>query len=200
MDRILSILAISALTTTAVAQNYILRLEGGPSQVDTSAGAVSFTIDVIGDAEAGLGTHMLWGNFSLETSGAKVEGITWMHAGWSEFNHHSEYGGDGNMSNIEFGQWEWADFVPRAGSELGQQIGSFQITLAQSGIGAGEFRMSLVPSISFGLSTIDVDSGASYYSTPEDLILEGFSIQLVPTPGTAGLLLGSWLLGAGRRR
>ncbi|MDF1809167.1 MAG: hypothetical protein P1U42_05670 [Phycisphaerales bacterium] len=201
MNRTVCIFAFAGLVTQASAQNYILRIEGGPQQVNTSSGSVSITLDVIGDAEEGLGTHMLWGSFALESIGsAVIEDISWTHADWSEFNIDGGYDGLGAYNRIEFGQWEGSGFIPRSGSELGQLIGQFQITLAQSDIASGMLDFRLLQSSSYALSTIDIDTGASYYSTPEDLVLEGFSTVVVPAPSSAMIVLSASLLSIRRRR
>jgi len=201
MIRAMSILTIAGLASTSFGQNYILRLEGGPQEIDTTTGSVTFTIDVIGDAEAGLGTHMLWGSLALESSGSSlIQNISWVHADWSEYNIDGGYAGNGVYNHIEFGQWETTNWTPRVGSELGERIGSFQISLAQGDDVSGMLDFNLLATSSFGLSTIDIDTGASYYSSPESLVFEGFSIQLVPAPGSALVLMGSILLCTKRRR
>jgi len=201
MNRTVCILAFAGLATHASAQNYILRIEGGPQEVDTSSGSVSITLDVIGDAEEGLGTHMLWGSFALESIGsAIIEDISWTHADWSEFNIDGGYSGNGEYNRIEFGQWEGSGFIPRSGSELGQLIGQFQITLAQNDTASGMLDFRLLQSSSYALSTIDIDSGASYYSTPEVLVLEGFSTAVVPTPSSMMVLISAGILSTRRRR
>jgi hypothetical protein len=200
MNRISGIVAIAGLVASASAQNYILGLEGGPDEIDTSNGSVTFTIDVVGDAEAGLGTHMLWGSFGLAISGAEVEDIVWTAASWSVFNLESGYGGDGEFSFVEFGQWENQGVEPDVDSSLGSLIGRFEITLAQNVSASGMLNMSLLPTTTFGLSTIDIDTFESYYSTPETLRLEGYSTNIVPTPASGLVLMGSGLWLMRRRR
>ena len=182
-------------------RNYILRMEGGPEQVDTSSGAVTFTFDVIGDAEEGLGTHMLWGSFGLEILGsAEIADVQWSPAEWTEFNFATEYDGHGTIEYIEFGQWDLLGSFPRDGSELGSSIGQFQITLAQNELQSGELEFRFLQTRSFALSTIHVDTHESYYSTPEVLILDGFSLNVVPAPASTLLLVGSGCVLIRRKR
>ncbi len=179
---------LCGVSLSASAQNYILRIEGGPSEVDVTHGPVTITLDVIGDAEEGLGTHMLWGSFALDVDAvSSVSNIAWTHADWSEINIDHGYGGNGLHNGVEFGQAEGHGWVPRSGSELGQRIGSFQITLAQD-TALGMLDINLLSVARFAFSTIDVDSGQSYYSTPETLVLEGFMTSVVPAPASMSVL------------
>ncbi len=199
--RSLGILAAFGLATTAHTQDYILSLEGGPAQIDTADVSVTFTIDVIGDVFESTGAEfMLWGAFALETSGsAVVEGIAWTHADWSEFNLDGGYTNDGNYAQVEFGQWQGLDWTLPAESAIGNRIGSFQITLSQSDL-SGDFHARLIHGNHFSLSTINVDTGVSYYSTPDSLVLQGFSTNIVPSPSTLAILIGSGIMGMRPRR
>ena len=196
----LGLVAVVGCATPAIAQEYILRIEGGPAQVDVSGGAVTITLDVIGDIFDPIDSdYMLWGSFALETSGsAMVESITWHHADWSEHNEDGGYSGDGNYAQVMFGQFSGDDWIPREGSEIGGRIGSFQITLA-GGTQLGDFSANLIHGERYSLSTINVDTGASYYSTPDTLELQGFTTDIVPAPGAMGVFLGAGLL-CGRRK
>lgn len=194
-------MAIAGSVSPTIAQEYLLRLEGGPAQIDTTSGSVIITLDVIGDIFNPTGPEfMMWGSFSLETSGsAVVEGITWTHADWSEFNLDGGYTNDGNYAEVEFGQWEELDWTPPAESAIGLRIGSFQITLAQ-GVSVGAFHADLIHGERYSLSTLNVDTGASYYSTPDTLVLEGYSTDIVPAPGSLVIMFGAGLVGARRKR
>lgn len=201
--RALGVLAGLGFGMQAMAEHtYILRIEGGPTQVDTSTGAVTLTLDVIGDMVLGTEAEfMMWGAFGLETTGsAVVENITWNHADWSEFNHDGGYTNDGNYAQIEYGQWRGLDWTPRDGSGIGNRIGSFQITLAQNADLSGDFSVSLVHGVRYSLSTLNIETGESYYSTPESLALEGYTTNIVPAPGSIAMVMGAGLVCTRRRR
>ena len=193
---------LSSFSASVFAQNYILRIEGGPESIDLSSGSATISIDVIGDAEEGLGTHMLWGTFGVIASGdASIESMTWESAPWSEFTHNGGYAGAGVYNTIEFGQFARMSDQLRDGSELGQRIGTFEITLTQGSNLHGSFSFELVADpFHIALSTIDASTNASYYSTPETLVLEGFTTNIVPSPGSSFLLIGAGCLGIRRRR
>ena len=196
------LIAIAGLVSGACGQEYLLRLDGGPSEMDLSQGSMTITLDVIGDIFNHQGDeYMLWGGFGLETSGdAIVEDIQWVAEDWSEFNLDHGYLGNGTHGQIEFGQFQGDDWTPREGSEVGNRIGRFQITLAQQSISDGQFSVNLVRGERFSLSTINVDTGASYYSTPDSLELQGFTSNIVPSPGSSVLILGLGVSFTRRRR
>ncbi len=187
---------------SAIGQEYLLRLESSVAAVDLSSGQRTITIDVIGDMlHPSDHEYMLWGSFALESSGAGVADIHWEHAAWSEYNHNSGYTNDGNFGMVEFGQWDYAEgWTPNAGSEIGSRIGSFTITLEQGVVDGDQFSVRLVHAGRYALSTIDIDSGQSYYSTPESLLLGNATIQIVPAPGSAMCLMGLGAWGLVRRR
>lgn len=193
---------LSSFSAPVLAQSYILRIEGGPDSIDLSSGSASFSIDVIGDAEEGLGSHMLWGSFGvIATGNATIESMTWQSAPWSEFTHNGGYAGEGLYNSIEFGQFARLSSQLRDGSELGQRIGTFEITLNQGASLDGSFSFELfVDPFQIGLSTIEASTNASYYSTPETLVLEGFTTNIVPAPGSSVLIVGAGSLGFRRRR
>jgi hypothetical protein len=196
------LIALAGLTGNASGQEYLLSLEGGPGQVDLQSSSMTITLDVIGDIFNSQGDeYMLWGWFGLETSGdAIVEDIQWIPAAWSEFNSDEGYLGQGVHGEIEFGQWHEDGWAPREGSAVGNRIGSFQITLAQQSIGAGQFSAGLIHGERYSLSTINVDTGASYYSTPDSLELQGFTSNIVPSPGSSIFVIGVGMAFGRRRR
>ena len=202
MVHVLGVVAIVGFGATASAQEYSLSLQGSTNIVDTSDGSVTISLDVIGDIfEPDGAEYMLWGWFGLETRGdAIVEHIQWIPADWSEFNIDGGYLGQGVHGQIEFGQWESVGWTPHEGSAVGSRIGSFEITLAQQSLSNGQFSAGLVHGERYSLSTINVDTGASYYSTRDSLVLEGYSVGIVPTPSTALILIGAGGLGIRRKR
>jgi hypothetical protein len=192
--------AVGLSAMSAAGQNYILRIEGGPTQIDLSSGAATFSVDVVGDAEPDLGTHMLWGSFGLEISeGSLVQSVEWTSSPWSEFTETSGYQGNGSFGFVEFGQFARTGDTVLDGSQLGQRIGSFEITISSTDLRSGELELDLLMTDSIALSTIDSDTDISYYSTPETLSLEGFSVNITPAPSSFAIL---GLLGCGctRRR
>ena len=195
------LIALAGLAGGASGQEYLLSLEGGPSQIDLQSSSMTITLDVIGDIFDAQGDeYMLWGWFGLETSGdAIVEDIQWVPADWSEVNMDAGYLGYGVHGQIEFGQWHEEGWTPQAGSAVGNRIGSFQITLAQQSVGAGQFSAGLIHGERYSLSTINVDTGASYYSTPDSLELQGFTSDLVPAPGSSFFVIAMGMA-LGRRR
>ncbi|MGV6815376.1 MAG: hypothetical protein ACWA5W_10285 [Phycisphaerales bacterium] len=198
----LGLIATAGIVSGACGQEYLLRLDGGPGEMDLSQGSMTITLDVIGDIFEHHGDeYMLWGGFGLETSGdAIVEDIQWVAEDWSEYNQDHGYLGNGIHGQIEFGQFQGDDWTPREGSEVGNRIGRFQITLAQQSISDGQFSVNLVRGERFSLSTINVDTGASYYSTPDSLELQGFTSNIVPSPGSSIMLLGMTGFSLARRR
>ena len=193
---------IAASGSSALGQEYQLRLEPSASSVDMSTGTSTITVDVIGDMfDPSEHEYMLWGSFALQTSGAAVSDIVWEHASWSEYNHSAGYTNDGNFGMVEFGQWEYTDgWMPNNGSAIGSRIGSFTLTVEQGVVAGEDLSINLVHAGRYALSTIDIDSGQSYYSTPESLLLGDATIQIVPAPSSAICLLGLGVWGSSRRR
>lgn len=200
--RILSLISIATIAGSVSAQEYLLRIEGGPESIDLSAGAVTFTLDVIGDIFESQGReYMLGGSFSLEVFGtAAVESISWIPAAWSEFNIDRGYDGNGLYREVEFGQWEWDGWTPRAGSALGSRIGSFQITLAQQDYVIGDFHAALRHGTEHTLSSFNSQTGNSYYSTPDTLTFENFSTHVTPAPSALAMVMFAGLIGSRRKR
>ncbi len=194
MKNAITLIAIAGMASVASAQNFSLDISG-PSEVDE--GAV-FTMTVTGDSD--FGTHMLGGGFSLTTGSALISDMSWTPASWSGFNEDGGYAGGGNYGGVVFGQLllPIPGFdTPAAGSELGGEIGSFQVTL---GAGSGIIDFQLVGAVPFTLESVDVDNGlASMQDTNGQLSLGSARVNVTPAP-SAMALLGLGGLVAGRRR
>ncbi len=194
----IAIAAIAGFAAAASAgSSFSLSIAGAPMTVDTSMGAATFTVDVIGDST--FGTHMLGGAFSLTSGSSNVLAMAWTPAAWSAFNTDNGYAGGGDYNTVIFGQLVIPGVPPfdqpAPGSELGSAIGSFQITVE----GAGVLDLSLNAASPFSLEVIDLVSGTTANSSSGSLNLNGASINLVPAP-SAMALLGLGGIVAGRRR
>lgn len=194
----IAIAAIAGFAAAASAGNsFSLSIVGAPMTVDTSMGAATFTVDVVGDSS--FGTHMLGGAFSLTSGSSNVLAMAWTPAAWSAFNTDNGYAGGGDYNTVIFGQLVIPGVPPfdqpAPGSELGSAIGSFQITVE----GAGVLDLSLNAGSPFSLEVLDINSGATANSGSGSLSLNGASINLVPAP-SAMALLGLGGIVAGRRR
>lgn len=194
----IAIAAIAGFAAAASAgSSFSLSIAGAPMTVDTSMGAATFTVDVIGDSS--FGTHMLGGAFSLTSGSSNVLAMAWTPAAWSAFNTDNGYAGGGDYNTVIFGQLVIPGVPPfdqpAPGSELGSAIGSFQITVE----GAGVLDLSLNAASPFSLEVIDLVSGTTANSSSGSLNLNGASINLVPAP-SAMALLGLGGIVAGRRR
>ena len=199
----LNLIILASIAGTVSAQEYVLRIEGGPNQVDLSGGSVSMTLDVIGDIFVSQGReYMTGGAFSLETFGAaEVESIVWIPADWSESNIDGGFSNSGIYGEVHFGQhYTMNDWVPRPGSAMGSRIGSFQITLAQQDAAVGDFYAELIHGSRYTLGSINALTGESYYSTPDTLTFENFSTQVTPAPSGLGLAFIVGVFGCRRNR
>ena len=194
----IALVAVAGFAAAASAQNFSLSIAGAPMTVDTSAGSVTVTVDIIGDSD--FGTHMLGGAFTLSSGSGLVEGMSWAAASWSAFNTDGGYSGGGDYGQVIFGQLVIPGVppfdVPAAGSELGSAIGSFQIVIGQ---GTGIIDLSLAAASPFSLEVLDLVGGTTAQSSNGTLTLNGASINVVPAP-SAMALLGLGGLVAGRRR
>lgn len=190
-----AIAAVAGFAAAATAGNsFSLSIVGAPMTVDTSMGAATFTVDVVGDSS--FGTHLLGGAFSMVSGSSNVTAMSWSANAWSVFNTDGGYGGNGDYNQVVFGQLVIPGiFPPAPGSELGGVIGSMQITVE----GAGVLNLDLAGGNPFSLETVDANSGATASSATGSLSLNGASINLVPAP-SAMALLGLGGLVAGRRR
>ncbi|MBL4697456.1 MAG: hypothetical protein JKX70_01340 [Phycisphaerales bacterium] len=197
MNKSITMIALAGIAFSASAQDFSLSI-AGPTSI--SEGAV-FTVDVFGDAN--VGTHMLGGGFSLVATGGGIliQDISWVPSQWSAFNTDNGYGGNGNHNGVIFGQLVIFGIpgfdVPAAGSDLGNRIGSFQITLEPQGF--GQLDMTLVAADPFALQTISIANGETFSSADGNLTLNGISVIVYPTPSSLALL-GLGGLAAGRRR
>lgn len=190
------LLGVSGLATAASAQNFSLSIVLSSLTADTSGGSAVVTATVYGDAD--VGTHMLGGSFSLVSNSQMVQGMTWTPASWSAFNTDNGYAGNGNYNGVIFGQLVIPGiFPPAPGSELGSEIGSFEITL--TGLGQADFH--LVAGSPFTLETVDEVTGSTVIDTSGTLSLGSASIGILPAPGGLSLFaLGGFCLSRRRRR
>ncbi len=198
MKTSIALVAVAGFAAAASAQNFSLSIAGAPATVDTTMGAVTITVDIIGDSD--FGTHMLGGAFTMTSGSALVDGMSWAAASWSAFNTDGGYAGGGDYGQVIFGQLVIPGVppfdVPAAGSELGSAIGSFQIVIGQ---GTGTIDLTLAAGSPFSLEVLDNVGGTTAQSSAGTLTLNGASINVIPAP-SAMALLGLGGLVAGRRR
>ncbi|MEX0876859.1 MAG: hypothetical protein WD114_05320, partial [Phycisphaerales bacterium] len=81
MKSTIALAAIAGLATAASAQDFFLSIADAPATVDTTAGDVTFTIDVYGSAS--VGTHVLGGSYFLSSNSAFVTNMQWSNPSWS---------------------------------------------------------------------------------------------------------------------
>lgn len=194
MKNVCIAIAVAGSATLAGAQDFSLSLT--PSTSFTAVGG-SFSLTVYGDAS--VGTHLLGGGFSLESNGECVVGMTWTPADWSQFNTDGGYAGDGDYSEVVFGQLVIGGiFPPAPGSELGNAIGSFTVFIDPA-MGDFAISFSLVASEPFALETVDAVTGETFRSSAGTLSLGSATVSVVPAPGALPLL-GLGVLAAARRR
>lgn len=196
MIRSTIMLGVLGLASPVFAQNFSLSLVPSDQVVNTSAGAVTMNVAVHGDAD--VGTHMLGGAFSMVSNSPNVVGMNWTPAPWSIFNTDGGFAGDGNYNEVIYGQlWPLGGIIPPApGSELGMEIGTFEITL--SGLGVLEF--DLLAGSMYTLETVNEFHGTQYLDTDGTLSLGSALITLVPTPATIGPFGLALMIGSQRRR
>lgn len=188
-------LGICGLATSALAQNFSLSIVLSSQTADTSGGSAVITATVYGEAD--VGTHMLGGSFSLVSNSQMVQGMTWTPASWSAFNTDNGYAGNGNYNEIIFGQLVIPGiFPPALGSELGGEIGTFEITLT----GLGQANFQLVAGSPFTLETVDGITGSTAIDTNGTLSLGSASIGILPAPGGLSIFaLGGFCFSRRRR-
>lgn len=201
MKSFVCMLAVAGLAGSVSAQDYSLSIASGPTSVDTTGSSITITIDIVGDAS--VGTHMLGGSFSLETSSSgSVIDMTWIPAAWSSFNDDGGYAGNGDYNPVIFGQIVIPGIppfdVPAAGSELGNVIGSFQIVIAADTWFTMD--MYLVAQDPFSLEVYDILTGEAFHNSDGNLTLNGASISVVPSPSSLALIGLGGLVGTRRRR
>ena len=194
-NRTVVVLGLCGLASSALAQNFSLTLVPSAQTIDTSAGAVTMTMTVFGDAD--VGTHMWEGAFAIESDSSNVIDMSWTPALWSAFNVDGGFAGNGNYNEIIFGHLTLGGiFPPFPGSELGMEIGSFEVTL--SGTGLVEFE--LLPGSMFTLEIVDQITGNLFYDTNGTLSLESTQLQLVPSSSVGSVLAVAGLVVIRRRR
>ncbi|MFG0299453.1 MAG: hypothetical protein ACF8K1_07630 [Phycisphaerales bacterium JB047] len=196
-NRAVIVLGLCGLASTAFGQNFSLTLVPSVQTIDTSAGAVTMTVTVIGDADVGV--YMYGGTFGIQTDSASIIDMQWQAEAWSVFNTDGGYAGDGNYNHVIFGQLDTGSIFPLPDSSIvGNPIGSFQVTIAAEQVGQAE--MSIVPGDPFTLQTYDRVSGLLYESSNGNLTLNGTALTFVPAPGAASLLAFAGFVVARRRR
>ncbi len=189
-------ISLAGFASAALSQNFSLTLVPSAQTIDTSGGAATVTVTVIGDAD--VGDYLLNGSFGIESNSASVIDMQWEPADWSQFNDDGGHAGDGNYNQVIFGQLLANYFPPPDSSLFGNPIGAFQVTFAEGSIGSVD--MSLVEGMPYTLSTIAWPSLDEYESSDGNLSLNGTTLTLVPSPGAASLLAFAGAVGARRRR
>lgn len=195
-NRTVVVLGLCGLASTAFGQNFSLTLVPSAQTIDTSGGAATVTVTVIGDAD--VGTYLSGGVFGIQTDSASIIDMQWQPAIWSTFNDDGGYAGNGNYNQVIFGQLLGNFFPPPDSSLVGNPIGAFQVTIAEDQVGQAE--MSIVPGDPFALETVDWVSGSLFNSNDGNLTLNSTTITFIPTPGTASLLAIAGVVVARRRR
>ena len=190
------LIGLCGLASSALAQNFSLTLVPSAQTIDTSGGAVTMTVTVIGDAD--VGTYLLGGSFGIQTDSASIIDMQWQPAIWSTFNDDDGYAGNGNYNQVIFGQLIGNFFPPPDSSLVGNPIGSFQVTIAEDQV--GQAVMSLIPGTPFTLETVDWVSGNLFNSNDGNLTLNSTTITFVPAPSAASLLAFAGVAVARRRR
>ena len=196
MNKVITAAAIAGCASIAAAQNFSLSLVPSAQTIDTTSGPATFTVTVFGDAD--VGTHLLGGAFSLESdNGDCIANMQWNPAAWSAFNTDGGFAGNGDYNQIVFGQIVIPGiFPPTPGSELGNAIGSFAITM-EANTGDLPIGFQLVAGSPFTLETVDEVTGDTFQSSSGSLSLGSTSVFVVPTPSS---LAAFGLLGLVARR
>ena len=191
------VIGLAGLSSAASAQNFSLTLVPSAQTIDTSGGAATMTVTVIGDADVGV--YMLSGLFGIQTDSDSIIDMQWQPASWSTFNKDGGYAGNGNYNPTLFAQLELGQPFPFPDSSLvGNPIGSFQVTIAADQVGQAEMR--IVPGDPFTLETYDRMAGRFYRSSDGNLTLNGTTLAFVPAPGAASMLAFAGVVGVRRRR
>ncbi len=195
-NRTVVVLGLCGLASSAIAQNFTLALVPSAQTIDTSAGAVTMTVTVIGDAD--VGEYLLNGAYGIESNNASVIDMQWEHADWSAVHIDGGYAGNGNYNQVIFGQAPVNFFPPPDASLLGNPVGAFRVTIAEDQVGQAE--MSIVPGDPFTLETYNWVTGSLYNSNDGNLTLNGTTLTFVPAPGAASLLAFAGVVITRRRR
>ena len=168
--------------------------------IDTSGGAVTFTMMLIGDAD--IGTHMLYGSLSgvvSDGASSSILEMEWTPGIWVSLNSDEGYAGDGNYNSVFFGQiWPIGIFPPHPNSVNGMPVGSFQVTVADGAV--GELGFTLLEGTPFSLETVSQFTGSTFLDTDGTLSLLGATVNLVPSPSSLALISISGLCFVRRRR
>jgi hypothetical protein len=190
------VIGLAGLASAASAQNFSLTLVPSAQTIDTSGGAVTMTVTVIGDAD--VGTYLSGGFFGIQTDSASIIDMQWQPAIWSTFNDDGGYAGNGNYNQVFFGQLLGNFFPPPDSSLVGNPIGAFQVTIAEDQVGQAE--MSIVPGDPFAMETVDWVSGSLFNSNDGNLTLNSTTLNFVPAPSAVSLLAFAGAVVARRRR
>lgn len=190
------LIGMCGLASSALAQNFSLTLVPSTQTIDTSDGAVTMTMTVIGDAD--VGDYLLGGSFGIESNNASIIDMQWDPVYWSQFNIDGGYAGNGNYNETFYGQLILGnDFPPPSDSLLGNAIGTIMVTFAEGSL--GRVDLNFVEGDPFTLATLGWPSLSEYESSDGNLSLNGTTLTLVPAPGT-GVLLTIGALSVSRRR
>ena len=193
----ISVACLAGMASVCAAQNFSLTLVPSVQTLDTSGGAVTMTISVIGDAD--VGEYIAGGMFAIQTDNDSIIDMQWSPADWSFFNHDGGFAGNGNYNPTIFAQFfTGGPFPPPPDSLLGSPIGSFLITIAAQS--TGQASMNILPGEPFTIQTGDWVSGALYNSNDGNLTLNGTTLTFVPAPGAVSLLAFASVFVARRRR
>lgn len=197
MKRAVSAIALAGIAMSAPAQDFSLSLVPVTATIECAPG--SFDIEVYGDAT--VGTHMLGGGFGLQSNSSSIADMTWTPASWSLFNTDGGYAGNGNYNTVIFGQIIIGipPFdVPPPESALGSLIGTFTVSIVDPQPEIMQF--DLIGLSPFSLEVVDVNTRETFRSSDGNLILNGTSILLCPSPSAIALFSLSGLVATGRRR
>lgn len=196
------VLSVSGLAAAAHAQEQFSLTLIPSETVLECVGPVSFTLTVYGDST--FGTHILGGAFSLSSGssgGFQISDMSWSPADWAAFNSDDGYAGGGEYNRVIFGQIVIPGVPPfdqpAPGSELGQALGSFTVTINEPHPELIDFE--LVVDDPFAMEVIDIDTGVVMNDTQGELTLHGATVLVCPSPSGCALL-GLAGLGAARRR
>ena len=188
--------AVAGLASLATAQEFSLSIV--PDDLKYF-GSTTITLTVFGDAT--VGTHLHGGAFGVDiiSSNVTVNQMQWTSADWSVFNTDGGFNGSDAYDEVIFGQLVLPPvFVPAAGSELGQAIGSFQIEFDEALNLFSDIGFYLVAADPFSLETVDGVTGETYQSNADNLTLGSFVIT--PAPSAVSLLGFGGLVASRRRR
>ena len=199
-----SVLACAGLVSTALAQNFELRLE--PGSVSPSG---LFTISVYGDADVGDGYYSA--AFGLEVTSlsglGSVRDIEWSPGIWAGFaGDAGGYQGDGLHSLV----WMSLLVIPECGVffdctvPYGTLMGTFTIDVDP--VIAETYQISLIPapqldpSLSCSFEVVDEDFSNYWVDSQGTLSLVGTSVSVIPAPACIASLLVCGLLNTRRTR